>query len=417
MSGRAPVREERGFALVTSIIVLAIVLTLGLAALQLTDVQTHQTGREVAGEAAFNMAESALDAEASQLQLLWPTAAPGYPACNQISTVGTGCPGTSLTSSFNSTYSGPEFTSPVWSTQVIDDTGGPSYYADSLASTAPAYDSNSDDKLWIRAEATIGGQRRIVVAQIVRQVVVVNLPQNVITSGGLHTSNNGNKIIIEAKDPNSGLTGGIALRCGTAGTQPTYGDTCAGWDPKQGQLDPAGAYQTAYTDPGGGYQALSPAAIQTLRNTAVLSGTDYPPGQCPPYGATGVLFVERADCTYNGTGGVPWGSHATPVMLIVANGTLTFGANVNFTGIIYMVNGQGTTPPPGQQCSASQWNSVFTIQGGGALHGALFVDKCGTVDAGDKAFDIDYDASAFKSARAYATPALAKNTFRIVPNR
>jgi hypothetical protein len=39
------------------------------------------------------------------------------------------------------------------------------------------------------------------------------------------------------------------------------------------------------------------------------------------------------------------------------------------------------------------------------------------VDAGDKAFDIDYDTNAFKSARAYATPALAKNTFRIVPNK
>jgi hypothetical protein len=66
---------------------------------------------------------------------------------------------------------------------------------------------------------------------MVRQVVVVNLPQNVITSGGLHTSNNGNKIIIEAKDPSSGLTGTVALRCGSsgvAGTQPSYGDTCAG---------------------------------------------------------------------------------------------------------------------------------------------------------------------------------------------
>jgi Tfp pilus assembly protein PilX len=417
MSVRAGFTEERGFALVTSIIVLAIVLTLGLVALQITDVQTHQTGNEVRGEAAFNMAESALDAEASQLQLSWPTAAPGYPACNQASTAGTGCPGTSLTSSFNSAYSGPQFANPVWSTQVIDDANGPSYYADSLAGTAPSYDSNGDDKLWIRAEATVGGQRRIVVAQMLRQVVVVNLPQNVITSGGLHTSNNGNKIIIEAKDPNSGLTGGVALRCGTASTQPTYGDTCAGWDPKQGQLDPAGAYQTAYTDPGGAYQALSNATIQSLRNTAVLNGTDYPPGQCPQYGATGVLFVESADCTYSGTGGQPWGTDATPVMLIIANGTLTFGANVDFTGIIYMVNGQGTTPAPGQQCSAAQWNQVFTVQGGGALHGALFVDKCGTVDAGDKAFDIDYDTNAFKSARAYATPALAKNTFRIVPNK
>jgi hypothetical protein len=131
-----------------------------------------------------------------------------------------------------------------------------------------------------------------------------------------------------------------------------------------------------------------------------------------------VLYVEDADCTYSGTGGVPWGSDAHPVMLIIARGTLTFGANVNFTGIIYMVNGQGAIPGPGQQCSAATpWNPVFTVQGGGSLHGALFVDKCGTVDAGDKAFDIDYDTAAFQSAQAFATPALAKNTFRIVPNQ
>ena len=417
MRCRASYSDERGFALVTGIIILGIILMLGFAVLKTTDVQTHQTGHEAAGEAAFNMAESALDAEAAQLQVTWPNAGPGYPACNQSSAPTTGCPGTTVTTSFNSTYSGPEFANPVWSVQVIDDSNGPSYYADSLSRSAPSYDLNHDDKLWVRAEATIGGQRRIVVAQMVRQSVVVSLPQNVITSGGVKTSNNGNKIIIEAKDPNSGLTGSVAVRCDSPGTLPTYGDPCLGWDPKQGQLDPAGAYQAGYVDPSGGYQTLSSSTIQALRATAAanIPSTDYPPNQCPPYGATGVLFVENANCVYSGTGGTPWGSDSTPVALVIASGTLTFGANVNFTGVIYMANGQGTVPANGS-CTSDESNPVFTVQGGGALHGALFVDKCGTVDAGDKAFDIDYDSAAFGGVQTFSTPALAKNTFRIIPN-
>ena len=67
----------------------------------------------------------------------------------------------------------------------------------------------------------------------------------------MSTENNGNKIIIEATDSSSGLTGPVDVRCADSGT-PSNGDPCLGWDANKGQLSPASAYQAAYTDPAGG---------------------------------------------------------------------------------------------------------------------------------------------------------------------
>jgi hypothetical protein len=80
-----------------------------------------------------------------------------------------------------------------------------------------------------------------------------------------------------------------------------------------------------------------------------------------------------------------------------------------------MADGQGSVPTSGM-CTSTQQNNVFTVHGGGSLHGGLFVDKCGTVDAGDKAFDIVYDVKAFGGVQTYAQPSLEQNTFRLLGN-
>jgi hypothetical protein len=272
-----------------------------------------------------------------------------------------------------------------------------------------AYDRNGDGRLWVRAQATIWGQKKIVVAQVVRTQQVVTLPQSLVTSGGIYTSNNGNKVIIEAKDPNSGLTGSINLRC--SATTPAYNTTCAGWDPKQGQLDPASAWQAG--NPTGSFSTLSQATLDALRQTAQENGTYYPAGTCPNIGTVGILFVENADCVYRTA--ATWGSDATPVAFILNQGTLEFNGKLQFYGIVYDANAQGSAPSSGSTCT-SQNGPVVTVHGGGTLHGAIFVDKCGTVDAGDDKFDIVYDTAVFGGFYSYSTPMLAKNTFRILPN-
>jgi hypothetical protein len=208
------------------------------------------------------------------------------------------------------------------------------------------------------------------------------------------------------------LTGPVALRCGSAATTPSYQSYCAGWDPTHGQLNPASNFQPGYVDPGAGYQTLTPAVLQQLRATAIANGTYYPTGTCPPAGQAGIVFVENADCTYQH---VDFNTLAAPGAMIFAAGTLLFNGNVNFYGIIYMADGQGANPTSLPCTSPSPAGPVFSVHGGGTLDGAVFVDKCGAVDAGDSAYNIQFDPNAFSGMRAYATPALAKNTFRQLP--
>ena len=55
--------EEEGWAVVTAIVLTSLMLVMGLALLAIVDTQAHQSGRERVGDAAFNLAEGALNAE------------------------------------------------------------------------------------------------------------------------------------------------------------------------------------------------------------------------------------------------------------------------------------------------------------------------------------------------------------------
>ncbi len=410
---RRRLRDEDGFALASALLIMMIVSLFGVAVLQAVNVETHQSGHEVADEASFNLAESVLDAESLQIQEAWPGSSGTlvYPAtCNQASVAIAHCPGSTLTSALASQYAGVSYGNPTWSVKVIDDTGGPSYYSDTLAGSTTSYDANGDNRLWLRATATIRGQTDTVVTQITRQSEAVTIPQTTITSGGVSTENNGNKIIIEAKDPNSGLTGNVNLRCQLTQSSPSNNDPCAGWDSGKGQLDPSGAYQAGYVDPGGGYRTLSATTLAQIRATAQAQGSYYN-GTCPT-SLTGLTYVENASCSYNGG---TWNSDSAPGALVFGNGTLTFNGNIVYTGVIYMANAQGTTPSSGP-CTTTQQNTVITVHGGGTVNGSIFVDKCGTVDAGERKFDVNYDSNASSGLKAFASPSLAKNTFRIIPN-
>lgn len=412
-------REESGFALPAAIAIVFIVMLMGMALLQTADTQTRQTRYETAGEAAFNLAESAIYAEAKQLQTTWPSTSTTYSslACNQAATPSTGCPGTNLTTSFASTYAGVDFGSPSWTLQVLDDSPASTYanyYSESLVGTAPLYDANADNKVWIRATATIDGQRRVEVAEMARYAQIVALPQNVITAGETYTANNGNKIIIGA---GSGGVGNVALRCGDSSTTPTYGaGNCAGWNDTKSnsQLTPPNSYDAGYTDPFNSYATLTGTQLQTLRTTAIGNGTYYN-GVCPPQGTSGIVFVDNVAGTCGYTSNTDWNTSSSPGALIMAEGSVSFAGNENFYGVVYMANAQGTTPAAGQPCSSANENGpVFQIAGNAKIYGGVFVDKCGEVDAGDSAGNVNFAPSAFGGFYGYATPSLVKDSFRLV---
>ena len=113
---------------------------------------------------------------------------------------------------------------------------------------------------------------------------------------------------------------------------------------------------------------------------------------------------------------VPPAATDVPGMIIMGDGTLEFNGNISYFGVIYMVNASGTDTDSGACTAAQQNGPVFMVHGTGSIYGSIFVDKCGTIDAGSSAYNIIFDSAAFNAATAYALPNLAKNTFRIIPN-
>src|SRR5262249_18334079 len=77
MSRRA--QDESGFVLITAVILLTVILGLGLGLLLFTDNQQRASTREQTSEAAFNLAESALNAQILQLSRKRPTSEPPVP--------------------------------------------------------------------------------------------------------------------------------------------------------------------------------------------------------------------------------------------------------------------------------------------------------------------------------------------------
>src|SRR3954451_13492733 len=69
-------RDERGFVVLTAIVLMALMLTFGLALLKIVDSQARQSRTDRTSESAFNLAEGLLYAESQLLQQNWPTKPP-----------------------------------------------------------------------------------------------------------------------------------------------------------------------------------------------------------------------------------------------------------------------------------------------------------------------------------------------------
>jgi hypothetical protein len=105
---------------------------------------------------------------------------------------------------------------------------------------------------------------------------------------------------------------------------------------------------------------------------------------------------------------------ASPGAVIFGSGSLEINGPVDYYGIIFMVN--PTSPAMVNGFCTSFDGPVFWVHGGANIFGGIFVNGCGTVNAGDSAANVDFDSAAFAGFSAYPTPQLAKNTFRIISN-
>lgn len=406
--------------LITAMLVLGVFMALSLTMVTVVNVQADQTGHERSGESAFNLATSALRAEVYQLQLAWPAfATQVLPACDQSTPQEPGCEGTALSQELQTPTPGPDYAGANWSAQAFDDSL--SEYSATLATTAPTWDANGNNSMWVRAQATANGQTRTVIERVTRRLAPVSLPENLVTASAVFTSNDGAKTIID--DSSSGVVGSVDVRCGDSTTLPVYGQgNCLGWDAGKDQLGPvSGAYATGYTDPSGGSSTLTSTQIQSLIQTAAADGTLYdengtsyggfPAIQgCPPDPTAGVVVVAgTGTCSY--TSNSTWNTPTAPGALIFLTGAVYFGGGT-FNGVLYMANSANVGGiPPACQLDA---DPLVTIHSNALINGAVYADGCGVVNAGDSAGNLNFMLSAVTSLKAYQTATPVPGTFRVV---
>jgi Tfp pilus assembly protein PilX len=148
---RHTLASESGNALISALLIMALMAMFGMALLATVDTQQRESGRERQRESAFQMSEAVLNAQIYRLSSRWPASSTGsvtdsvglpYPdACTNTST-SADCPnGTALAA----TLTGPDYDPNVtWTTQIRDNSAAePNFYSDSLLASNITYDARS----------------------------------------------------------------------------------------------------------------------------------------------------------------------------------------------------------------------------------------------------------------------------------
>jgi Tfp pilus assembly protein PilX len=400
------VRDESGFALIVTLMLLLVSLAIGIALVARADSQSGLSAHERTREGSFTLAESALNAEALQLSRSWrgPTATTSPSSCSPSST-STVCP---LPSAVAGAYTGQDYASscrtapstPLWQTAVRDNAAGEQYWT-SAVSSRPAYDANNDGALWVRSTASVQCDKTSMVSLVSKSSVAMDFPSNVISANWFQTSNQGRKVIVDtlgtyATPPRpASQPAPVVLRCQSAPTP------CANYQTTKGQIQPPAVQTNAQIST----STLSLSQIQSLERQASAAGTLY---TCPSSG-TNLSSVNGAPVVIQGPCNVSIGSNtvvnsaANPGVLVIENGTLTLGGTATFYGLIYAVNRQGTS------------GAVVTIGGNASVQGVVAVDGNGGVVAGSSKTNVVYDSRATTLLRGEAGAGLNKNSFRVLP--
>jgi hypothetical protein len=400
------VRRQSGWALVTAVMVIMLMLAIGLATFSFVDAEIRSSTGERQRESAFNYAEALLNQVSFMLASHWPgTAARPYPDCSYS---GSGQPAASggadataycpSVSNLSQTFAGKDYAAgATWTAKLRDnlgtdacDGGGGSscsyFYDDASELTQPAWDSNGDGEVWVRVQVVLHGDRRTLIARVHVSHYALNFPHGVLSAGNFEITNSPKATV---------NTGGAG-----------FDVRCAQGDPgcvylKGGAGEVAGGPIT-YGWPA--RSALSADGLAALRQRAIAEGAYY--ATCPTSQPPGPLvFVEQGDCTRDI---LPPTSQANPGLVVIVNGTLTLSGgqgNIGtWYGLIYLTNAQGQTDPS---------SPVFSNNGDMTIEGSLNVDGGGMVHWGTSSnTDLDYNSNVFNGLYTYGTSSAIKPSFR-----
>jgi hypothetical protein len=293
-----------------------------------------------------------------------------------------------------------------WRTDVLDDadaSGNPvRFWKDDYLSVAgwPRYDKDGNRHVWVRSQANVRGHKRAIVAWVNIEDMIVSFPRFAVLSGYLHGKNAGG----HGGRPLVNSTGslGIAVRFNAPPQS-----TCVDLNPTKGpQLQPPGNYQLSYPNS----TAIGGDQLAALEDVAKANGTWY--ATCPANPNGDVVYVKNAGtCRYTNSTPAAVGAtkccntEANPGLYVVERGTVDFGGNIEFWGVVYNAN-----------LDNSSSERMVETSGTSMIRGGVIVDGNGGVYAGSSGDNIVYNAFAFDDITAVGTAGVVQNTWReIVP--
>jgi hypothetical protein len=413
MSMRDKLSSERGNVLVTAILLMAIMLSVGMAVAATVDTQTKQARKERERESTFNLTEAALSAQTFILGRRGTgTALNPYPStgCTPAST-NTFCPvDAQLMRSYTGDSSQVDFgtgSGTSWRTDVLDDANAAGtqvrFWDESYISDAtwPRYDKDGNRHVWVRSESTVRGNKRVIVAWVKIEDRIVTFPRYAVLAGYLGGDNSGG----HGGRPLVNSTGslGIAVRCNQAPQS-----NCIDLDPTKGpQLQPPANFQLNYPNS----SAIGPDDLFALQDMARANGTLY--AGCPANPNGKVVYIQNAgSCAYNNsTPAAPGASiccntSAAPGLIILERGSIDFGGNIECYCVVYHAN-----------VDNSSAQDLVETSGTSAIYGGVIVDGAGGVLAGSSGDNIVYNAFSFDNITAAGTAGVVQNTWReIIPS-
>ena len=458
-SNRLQARSEEGWALVTAVALMSIMLVIGFGTVATVDFNTKQTRQLRERESTLSLTEGVLYAQAFTLARNWPMATKPstawYPGtCSSAAATDGRCPNrenlsaanaaNAATAAFNST---DFLKNGSWTTRVRDNYGAlagtynPAAVDQNLTGTlgtcaAPCTrDFNDDRSLWVEARATVRGQARKIVALMQLEQIQEGIPRTGITTGALSLSNNG-----AASFDASGAS--VVVRC-VPDSQLGNAATCTNFN--------AGQNVTPTPVQGTVGNLMNREQIERFRDAAIINGTYFT--GCPTSLTGAVVFSEfcPADGQDPGRTYTPGGTQcATPMsklpaglstncansierpgLLIIRCGGIRISGGT-YVGVMYFVNGsdkdggqcmgnvgndRGNPTNPGCPVNAQRNPNivVLDVQNGGGIWGALAADGGACVQLGSNGFQFDFDPNVFSAVKSYGTVGLVQNTWRELP--
>ena len=436
--------DERGWALVVAVVVMALMLAVGLALLKIVDNQQLQSRGQRVRESSFNLSEGMLYQESQILSRNWPSnATQAFPDdCTNLNATDAAhadfctAPNTvaAASGSSNPIFSGTDFSGDssnvAWTIEVRDNgnsTGGVLTNYDKTAADGvqkladgtacnvlPAkctWDFNGDKQVFVRVNGTVRGKTRRIVALLKLETRQLKFNGGVATSGWFQSTTSANQTVVDAQG-SSATASEIVVRCPSAGS--TYnGNTCNNLNTTR-QLDPDNAISYG-TDPG---NALSDADLASLIGSADQQFQGNSATSCPSTLAqwTGVIVIDISPdvtCTMstqsndstNCNGSIPGttaSSHPSQTgygVVVMMRGKIQVPNNTTYCGAIIDVNDDNNT------------GVLVDIGDGAEVYGVVAVNGPGGISVHQKN-SISYDPKALNLLSGSGTAGLVQSTWR-----